>query len=89
MVKARAPEYYDAVLMDIQMPYMDGFKATEAIRGLDTDDYKGLPIIAMTANAFEEDKKAAINAGMNAHLAKPIDIPKLIETLKKYLNKNI
>ena len=88
MVKARAPEYYDAVLMDIQMPYMDGFKATEAIRELDTDDYKGLPIIAMTANAFEEDKKAAINAGMNAHLAKPIDIPKLIETLKKYLNKS-
>ncbi len=87
MVKARAPEYYDAVLMDIQMPYMDGFKATEAIRGLDTGDYSGLPIIAMTANAFEEDKKAAINAGMNAHLAKPIDIPRLIETLTKYLGQ--
>ncbi len=82
-VKAHAPDYYDYVLMDIQMPYMNGYQASRAIRGLKNDDYSRLPIIAMTANAFEDDVKDALAAGMNGHLAKPIDVTKLLECLKK------
>lgn len=85
-VKAHSPDYYDFILMDIQMPYMDGYAATRTIRNLKNADYGRLPIIAMTANAFEEDVKNAFDAGMNGHLAKPIDIPKLIDCLKKNLN---
>lgn len=86
-VKAQEPDYFDFVLMDIQMPYMDGYTATRTIRGLDNADYSNLPIIAMTANAFEEDVKNALAAGMNGHLSKPIDIPKLIECLKRFIPK--
>ena len=77
--------YYDLILMDIQMPKMNGYEATKKIRDLDREDAKNIPIIAMTANAFEEDKTNALNAGMNDHVAKPLDIPKLLATLKKYL----
>ncbi len=78
--------YYDIVLMDIQMPYMDGYKATRAIREMtDVQDVDKLPIIAMTANAFDEDKKKAFEAGMNDHLAKPLDIHLLKKTLLKYI----
>ncbi len=85
MIKNCEDGTYDFILMDIQMPIMNGFEATQAIRELDREYAKKVPIIAMTANAFTEDKIAAQSAGMNDHLAKPLDIPQLIETLKKYL----
>lgn len=84
MVLAREPEYYDYVLMDVQMPYMDGYKATMTIRGFADSKYSKLPIIAMTANAFEEDKKRALMAGMDAHLAKPINSKELFRTLQRF-----
>ena len=84
-VSASKPGDYDAVLMDIQMPIMNGHDAARAIRALPDKKISQIPIIAMTANAFSEDVKAAINAGMNAHIAKPIDVPKMIETLSKIL----
>lgn len=77
---------YDVVLMDIQMPYMNGYDATRVIRSMD-GDISRIPIIAMTANAFEEDKRKAFEMGMNAHVAKPIDINNLLTTIKKVLNK--
>ena len=76
---------YDLVLMDIQMPRMDGYQATRLIRALPDRNKANIPIVAMTANAFEEDKKKAFEAGMNGHLAKPIDIGKLQEVLKDIL----
>lgn len=76
-----APNTFDAILMDVMMPVLDGYGATRKIRELSREDAKNIPIIAMTANAFEEDKQNALKAGMNAHIAKPIEIPKLIETL--------
>ena len=80
-----SPEgYYDAVLMDIQMPRMDGFEATRAIRALASPDGSRIPIIAMTANAFEEDRQKAFDAGMDAHLAKPIDVQAMLETLVQF-----
>lgn len=80
--------YYDLILMDIQMPKMDGYSATKAIRLLDRADASGIPIIAMTANAFEEDIWAARRAGMNGHLSKPVNIEKLKSTLINVLNGN-
>lgn len=77
--------YYDLILMDIQMPNMNGYQAAEAIRKMDDPSKAGIPIIAMTANAFMEDKKNAYAAGIDAHLAKPVDIQKMIETLADYL----
>ncbi|CAK7071600.1 MAG: Sensor histidine kinase RcsC [Eubacterium sp.] len=82
--KNRPINYYYAVLMDIRMPVMDGLEATRAIRELDRSDAKTIPVIAMTANAFEEDRRQAINAGMNSYLVKPIDISKLFEELKRF-----
>ena len=80
---------YDMILMDIQMPQMDGYKATRVIRHLPDKDKACIPIIAMTANAFEEDKRKAIEAGMNDHIAKPIQVDKLLLTLKTILTENI
>lgn len=77
--------YYDLVLMDIQMPIMDGYEAAKQIRSLEDRRLADIPIIAMTANAFEEDKKKAIEAGMNAHIAKPIDVEKLLDTLEQVM----
>ncbi|MBR4211767.1 MAG: response regulator [Oscillibacter sp.] len=85
MVQASRPGYYDAVLMDIQMPVMNGYDAARKIRRLDNPRLAAVPIIAMTANAFEEDRKAAFDAGMNGHVAKPIDVKALIDTLKEIL----
>ncbi len=85
MVAASEPGYYDAVLMGIQMPVMDGYAATKAIRALDNKALADIPILAMTANAFQEDVQAALDAGMQAHIAKPIDIDKLTETLQSVL----
>jgi CheY-like chemotaxis protein len=67
------------------MPIMDGYEATGQIRGLEDPEIAGIPIIAMTANAFEEDKKAAADAGMNGHIAKPIDVPILLDVLGEIL----
>ena len=77
--------YYDAILMDIRMPVMDGLEATRAIRALDRPDAKRLPIIAMTANAFDEDAQQSLQAGMNAHLSKPVEPEHLYQTLKKLI----
>ena len=77
---------YDIVLMDIQMPVMDGYEATRAIRALADKEKSAIPIVAVTANAFEEDKKMAMDSGMNGHLAKPYDIPQITETLAKLLD---
>ena len=78
---------YDMVLMDIQMPKMDGYKATQEIRHLPDKAKTCIPIIAMTANAFEEDKKAALAAGMNGHIAKPIQVDKLLSTLSEIIRQ--
>ena len=85
MVRTAPTNYYDLILMDVQMPTMNGYDATRNIRALNRPDAQTVPIVAMTANAFEEDKENALKAGMNDHLAKPLDIPKLLETLTKYL----
>ena len=74
---------YDFIIMDVMMPVMDGLEATKAIRMLEREDAKKIPIIAMTANAFEEDRKACLDAGMNEHIGKPIDIPLLKRTITK------
>ena len=78
---------YDMILMDIQMPNMDGYEATKCIRHLQDIKKAEIPIIAMTANAFEEDRKKAFDADMNEHIAKPIDIEKLRAVILSVLNK--
>lgn len=83
MLKKSLPGYYSAILMDVQMPVMNGYEAAQEIRRLENAEHSSVPIIAMTANAFEEDKQAALKAGMNAHIAKPFDAAALIETLKR------
>ena len=85
MLTHSAPGTYDLILMDVQMPNMDGYDATRAIRASGHAQGTSIPIIAMTANAFSEDVKSAMLAGMNAHIAKPIDTHLLYETLQKYL----
>lgn len=84
-VRNAAPGYYDMILMDIQMPYMDGYYATHTIRMLPYEKISGIPIIAMTANAFDEDRQKALSAGMNGHLSKPINENQIIETLRQFL----
>lgn len=85
--KAHEPEYYDVILMDIRMPVMDGLEAAKCIRNMEgRTDGEQIPIIAMTANAFEEDVKKSFAAGMNGHLSKPIDIRKMYELLYEVLN---
>ena len=86
MIKNAKIGYYDLVLMDIQMPVMDGYKATETIRAINNPRCD-IPIIAMTANAFDEDKRKAFVIGMDGHIAKPINIPQLLETISKVLKK--
>ena len=81
------PGRYDAILMDVQMPVMNGYEATRAIRALDRSDAGEIPIIAMTANAFSEDVKNAMDAGMNAHVAKPIDMELLRIAVNQFSNK--
>ena len=85
-MKAAEPGQYDLILMDIQMPILNGYEATRQIRGLGREGISQIPIIAMTANAFEEDKKAALDAGMNGHIAKPIDVARLMEMLEEVLD---
>jgi CheY-like chemotaxis protein len=77
---------YDIILMDIQMPLMDGYEATRRIRALDDPGKSGIPIVAVTANAFEEDRQLALEAGMNGHVAKPYDIAQILQVLGELLS---
>ena len=86
MLKKSQPGYYRLVLMDVQMPIMNGYEATKTIRKLENKELASIPILAMTANAFEEDKQAALASGMNGHIAKPIDITKLFESMDSILS---
>ena len=86
MVSSADAGYYDAVLMDIQMPVMNGYESAKQIRLLSDPQKASVPIIAVTANAFEEDRRIALEAGMNGHLAKPYDIPMMLETLSETFN---
>ena len=88
MVKASPDGYYDAILMDIQMPVMDGLTAARSIRSLENPVHANIPILAITANAFKEDEEKAKEAGMQAHIAKPIDVDKLLVTLAKVLSEH-
>ena len=88
MLKASEPGHYQLILMDIQMPVMNGYEATMEIRRLADPSLASIPILAMTANAFEEDKQEALSCGMNGHIAKPINIEKLMETLDEILAKD-
>ena len=87
-VAASQPGDYDLILMDIQMPVMDGYEATRSIRALENPRLADIPILAMTANAFDEDRKAAMDAGMNGFLTKPIQIEELIQALKSVFGNN-
>lgn len=87
MLEKSETGYYDLILMDIQMPNMDGYKATKTIRKLSDKKKAGITIVAMTANAFEEDKKNAYTAGMNWHIAKPIRVEELMSALEEILDK--
>jgi len=86
MVDKSEEYYYDVILMDVQMPIMDGYEATRTIRNMPRKDVKDIPIIAMTANALEEDKEAALKNGMNAHIAKPLDMDVFISVLHQFLD---
>ena len=76
---------YDLVLMDIQMPVMDGYEATKQIRAMSDAEISQIPIVAMTANAFDEDRQKCLDAGMNGHIGKPIDVDRLLEILAKVI----
>ena len=86
-IKQAAPGQYDLILMDIQMPNLDGYEATRQIRALPDAEKASIPIFAMTANAFEEDRQNALEAGMNGHIAKPLDVPHLLRVLADALEK--
>lgn len=85
MVGASAPGYYDAVLMDIRMPVMNGYEVAREIRALGRGDTKTLPIIALSANAREEDKRMSMESGMDHHIAKPFDVAQLIATVSEHI----
>ena len=85
MVAAAAPGYYDLVLMDIQMPIMDGHEATRRIRALENKALAQVPIVAMTANAFDEDRKAAQECGMNGFISKPMNMQEVVQALRDNL----
>ena len=85
MLVSKEPGYYKCILMDIQMPVMDGYEACRTIRALSNEKLASIPIVAMTANAFKEDEEAAKEAGMQGHVAKPIDINALKKTLREVL----
>ncbi|MBR2562480.1 MAG: response regulator, partial [Eubacterium sp.] len=82
-----APWYYDAILMDMRMPEMDGLEATRAIRAMDREDAGRIPIIALTANAFDDDVQRSLQAGLNAHLSKPVQPELLFETLETLMGE--
>ena len=78
--------WYDAILMDMRMPEMDGLEATKTIRAMDREDAKEIPIIALTANAFDEDVQRSLQAGLNAHLSKPVEPEALYDTLETLIH---
>ena len=82
--ESRPQGTFDAILMDVMMPVIDGLSATRKIRALDREDAGSIPIIAMTANAFDEDVRQCMEAGMNAHLSKPLEMKKVVETIAGY-----
>lgn len=86
LLKAKGADVYDAVLMDVRMPVMNGYEATRAIRALDDPVVRGVPVVAMSANAFADDVLASLKSGMNAHLSKPIDIDEVIATLAREIS---
>ena len=83
-----APEYQDAIFMDIMMPVMNGLEATRKLRALNRSDAATVPIIAMTANAFQDDIENSLAAGMNAHLTKPLDVDKIRKTILEMMRKD-
>ena len=87
MFCAHEPGYYDTILMDIQMPVMNGWEATAAIRGLDREDAGSIPIYALSADAFVEDKRRSVSIGMNGHISKPIDFEELVKTIGRAGNE--
>ena len=82
--QAAEPGYYDAILMDLRMPEMNGLEAARTIRAMSREDASRIPIIAMTADAFSDDIKACLDSGMNGHVAKPLNMPELLRLLQKY-----
>ena len=84
-IQTTAPGTYDLILMDIMMPVMDGLAATRAIRAMEREDCHTIPIIAMSANAFDDDLKKSVECGMNGHLSKPVEVDKLYRTLNEIL----
>ena len=88
IMSSEAGNQYDMIFMDIQMPKMDGYTATREIRTLNDSKKANIPIIAMTANAFDEDRKKAIKAGMNGHIAKPIDVNVILQNLDRNFGQN-
>ena len=86
-VMMKPDHYYDLIFMDIQMPVMNGYEATRAIRSLDKEYAKNIPIIAMTANVFQDDIMKAIESGMNEHVTKPVDMKLVCRILQKWLKK--
>jgi CheY-like chemotaxis protein len=85
--RASAPGEYEVILMDVMMPVMDGLAASKAIRSLEHPDAKNISIIAMTANAFTKDEKKSLEAGMNAHLAKPLELSKVLQEIAACKNR--
>ena len=86
-IRTTQPGTYDVILMDIMMPVMDGLEATRTIRSMEREDCHTIPIIAMSANAFDEDLKKSVECGMNGHLSKPVEVDKLYETLNAIICK--
>ena len=84
-IRAAEPGTYDVILMDIMMPVMDGLEAARAIRSMDREDCHTVPIIAMSANAFDDDLKKSVECGMNGHLSKPVEVEKLYQTLDEVI----
>ena len=89
LVASSQPGYYQLILMDIQMPYMDGYEATRQIRGLKNPALAQIPILAMTANVFDEERGNALECGMNDFLDKPIEMEKVVQTLRRVLESEI
>lgn len=84
-IRSTPPGTYDVILMDIMMPVMDGLEAAQTIRGMEREDCRSIPIIAMSANAFDDDLKKSVECGMNGHLSKPVDVDKLYQTLNQVI----
>ena len=87
LFESHEPGYYDAILMDMRMPEMDGLEATRTIRSLPRDDAKTIPVIALTANAFDEDVQRSMQAGLNFHLSKPVEPEALFEALENLIRE--